>query len=107
MAPSIFNLGILPQIPKNRPNNTCKNKQAYLNYARHQKEKRELRFFIFMSLIFQVNIYDKELLLNVVVCLLIALKHHQVSQKPSQKNGWLCIRKPLGKIPQETTELNA
>ena len=50
----------------------------------------------------------KELLLNVVVCLLIVLKHRQVSQKPSQKkNEWFCIRKPLGKIPQETTELNA
>ena len=26
MAPPVFNLGILPRIPKNRPNNACKYK---------------------------------------------------------------------------------
>ena len=29
------------------------------------------------------------------------------SETFAKKNGWLCIRKPLGKIPQETTKLNA
>ena len=34
----------------------------------------------------QKSKYNKEVLLNVVVYLLIVLKHHQVFQKPSQKN---------------------
>ena len=75
-----------------------------------EKSKEKAKNLIFQNSIFQVNRYDKEVLLNVVVCLLIVSKHHQVSQKPSQKKKekkWLYIRKPSEKIPQEIAQLNA
>ena len=82
--------------------------QAYLNYARYQKEKRELWFFIFMNLIFQVNRYDKG---TFAKCGCMPFDSAETSPSFSEtfakKNEWFCIRKPLGKIPQETTELNA
>ena len=75
----IFNLGIFLKIPK-------KDLIMLVNISLLklcQKSKEKSRNLIFQNLIFQVNRYDKEVSLNVVTCLLIVLKHHHVSQKPS------------------------
>ena len=62
-----------------------------------EKSKEKARTSIFWNLIFQVNRYDKEVSLNVAACLLIVLKHQQVSQKPSQKKEMVIHEKTIRK----------
>ena len=59
--------------------------------------KRKSEKFDFLELLFQINRYDKEVSLNVVVCLWIAF---DTFAKKKEKKKWLYIRKTLGKIPQ-------
>ena len=61
--------------------------------------KRESKNFelSFQNTIFQISRYNKEVLLNVVVYLLIVSKHHQVSQKP-QKNEMVVHQETIRKL---------